>query len=362
MSTSLHSVRKPLCHEFCKLMTERRAWPSGPTFLEWVRDVRGDTMKTSTYTKLRRGEPVELRFVRLLVDFELHAGNDAEESRVRQNRFHAVLLSTGIKDPFALSADGLVAAIIEPDRDALAGGLAALEEALSKLPDHRVEANATLDEIELTNEWMYTQLGRTAAGDNADISDETATFIAEAVVGISQEDYLRRALAWQKRVPWSVVPVRSANTLIGGTIVLPLRQDIYKRVRCGEAMASDVRPNEFAFPSRHLFLESAAYRPSVPPDDAYHLTPYVILTFDSQISRLSFTPDVFHKPLHLLSRISTPRGERRLRSYSFKETGTYEAKTGLPLMELRLEAHDKGDKRLLRALLTMLAEQLVEST
>ncbi len=228
-------------------------------------------------------------------------------------------------------------------RDYIKRGFSAITDLLisKRLIDHNVQRCAHEDMLRQAVRWFFTAAGNFDS--NVTLPPEIAIHAAEKRLKISVDEYLSFATACQNRHPWTVAMARGTEKPTGISIILPLREEIYMKVRNGELTSFRCDPNDFEPSSRHLLLEVVSQRPlSMKGESTENSTKSLLWCVFSQIAVLSRFSSADDKSLHLLAIDGAADTKERLDAYGFKATGARMPETNEKLYERVISPRLKG--------------------
>lgn len=235
----------------------RRAWPHDEKFKEWVRDIKDKTLPSSVLPTLRKRGAAPLDIIELMIEYQLSSDLEQQQQIERAQAFALILADLGFSEPATGDIPNIAKAITKSEVDYLGVGadsiIAAIKSGIAL--SSAVSARATEAEIKALILWMYVDLGRRICGEWNKVSADEAKRVAESVIKIPLEEYQQRALSWKTKHAWTIAPVRVGHFLVGAPIILPLKVDVYERIRAGEAFASEVTPDDLEVPSKTIFVE-----------------------------------------------------------------------------------------------------------
>ncbi|MEZ6197397.1 MAG: hypothetical protein R3F20_16990 [Planctomycetota bacterium] len=186
--------------------------------------------------------------------------------------------------------------------------------------------------------WIFVRVGESCAPDAALTSRDAAIALAADRMKIGVEDYASRIGDWLRASPWAVILVRGEIEPIGATIVLPVRREFYDDVARGRRATWECTGPDIELPSDRFIVEAAVDRPrpgrGMDPAAFGRIESCLPVQIASQFARRRQRGD---PGCRLLSFSATAAGTRRLRDARFKELGVSMARTGMPLMERRIE-------------------------
>jgi hypothetical protein len=128
--------------------------------------------------------------------------------------------------------------------------------------DRYVRAPYPADTPQLV-EWMFIRVAQCTASTGPTMTDDEALIAAESIIKIERTAYAQTTRQWALAEPWTVAMARRKKGIVGMSIVLPLTEAAYLRVRGGAQASYECRVEDFEVPSRHILIEAAAERPAI---------------------------------------------------------------------------------------------------
>lgn len=329
--------------DFREHLTRNGAWPIGFNYLLHMRENHG-RISGNALTGLRKGraEPEKAAFglVTLLRGDEAPPG--ATEA------LFAYLEARGVRNPADLKASQILDVVTgpprtrptddAPERDYLLEGVWAAQD-LIRRPKRwiwRQSRECERAEIAVAVDWLqlYIAYTLTPVETRDSLTVEAARPIAESHMGITAEEYARRATAWHDRLPLTTRFGLGPRAPAGWTVVLPLTPEAYGEVRNGRRASYECGPEDLMAPSSHLLVEVVAERVASERVESTNPTLPLMASLHLQLARLSGIDSM--EPggrIHLLSFAGTKPSRDRLVKQGFKPTGAKMPRSGVAIME-----------------------------
>jgi hypothetical protein len=355
----MKNLERALRPDFVEHMSLGDRWPKTTAFETWLAQ-RGDGVRHGEFHKLKNGKVVKSRlvvqFVELLAD-ESAKGPDIAVARAAALEF---LRAQGI-DSFEQHSSSIIAKLLlsVEDDDFLGKGVDGLVDILLARPKCERFVNACNDEDDVKEAvcWMFVAVGRQIQEGQTPLKSKEAIQDAAEYMRISLKEYQKRAIDWWQFDPWTVMLARGNRVARAGmSIILPLRQATYDRIKAGAHMGYETTPADMERPSRLLLLEGAAARPEDRGGEQGETTKHAMLGLMCQLAILSYCEDQRRK-LHRTAVTfgGTPKTEASLRKAGFKPTGAKMGETELKVYERPMSR--SGKDTLLDFILNGIGEQ-----
>lgn len=350
----MHERYRGFSDEFCGYMSKRSGWPREKYVYAWFAKQCGG-MRKGVYNALKHGSSAAEKHTAGLVDMFLTQiapdANEYHDIRHAQTVLLDFLRERGVQSLTQLSHPAIVAHICDAvtDRplkrtariDYLRLGVSAIGDfVMGKEPVDRYVQRCnpeTPQDVQQAIEWMYIRVGQCVGPDGPRLSPERAIAIATEHMQIDLAEYQRRAAAWQRFNPWTVVFGREKGLRLGTSIVLPITEHAYQRINNGRCATYDVTPDDLLSPSTTVLIEGCAEKPDpLGPRDP-NPTKSLLMCLAMQLAALSQSRELPKgSSVRFVSFGGTPRNRDRLLDSGFKATGRTMARTGVELFERQI--------------------------
>ncbi|MCA9297648.1 MAG: hypothetical protein KDA28_01200 [Phycisphaerales bacterium] len=350
--------------EFYQFLDERGYWPPFELYRAHMKE-RHNGIANKALTDLVKGAAVQEKASRGVLTFALESRYRLEGSR---RAVMSYMEAKGVPSPEHADLDTLLDVIRGPlldryappvdDEDMLETGALGFPRILGKLRgflDNRSRA-CQPEDIDPAIGWIHILIACHAAPrrDWHAFSAASTRASSEAHMGIRADEYALQMRAWSQAVPQSVRIVLGRRHPIGVTVVLPLTDDAYERIRTGQIASYECTVEDLQVPSRNLLLEVAAERLGAETVEPINPTPYMLASMLSQIAHLT---DIRSQPEDTLIRMVSFEGTRksasRLKLQGFKPTGAVMPRSGVKILE---RTFSKGARVNLEAVTVMTLE------
>ncbi|WP_152054220.1 hypothetical protein [Tautonia marina] len=323
-----------------RLFAERLGWPPGKRFPKALKDLGGGDK--AIVARMKEGAAVPEKYIRALV------GLMRNESTL--SAYFTAKRLGGIE---TLTDDDIIERIAGPltpapapppeSEDIFDKGIVGIAEVFSRFVGKLVrEGTLCRDEKDVATAvaMIFATVGRHVTRDAA-LADAEAITAAEAIIGLSRDAYLERAVAWWRKAHWSMAFAVVNRQRVGCSCVLPLTDDAYAAVRAGRQLDYELTADDLAVPSRSFLLEAEAERSDADYPQIRKRTGRQLHTLLLQVARLSLPESpvpYLGCPIRILSFAGTPVNRARLLKLGFRPTGNR-----LPVHNLEiLELDDQG--------------------
>lgn len=342
------AIDRPLLNH----MERYGAWPRERIVAGWFKNHFGG-YASNTFTAMKRGDYVPEKYV---VGFFTLLGELAEAPEVRRAH-RTLLLFLDRPTSFRIDArqvEAIVGLVCGPRFDAaprsskhvdyLAQGVRALGDYNGELAvEKNVRGIADPRSLVEAIGWNFVRVAQSAILGGSKLSRDAAEGAAADYLGVSKEAYARTLLSCRDRCPWSVTQAWHKNEPAGMSVVLPVTDATYERVRTEAVAPFELNGKDLAVTSLNLILEAASERPDLLAQREVNATKPLFLNIAYQVAALSrcgmlATPAT----LRLLAFATSPQIRARAICAGFVPTGTYMAHTRLEALERTLVVGQGG--------------------
>lgn len=349
-------AQRCLTPEFVQYMHREKGWPNrGP--LEHAFRGRGFGWNNWVFTNLRMGDSMKEKDIAGFLSVVRDADDqDAHFGRCRRVLSH-FLQRKGVASPNSVDLPALLGLLCYAPSHAPSNGRKAF-----KIVDFLLQPlRATLgrfvaghfkehvagfshdEDLSRLVRAMYIRFSHMVSVRGHSVSDKDALDLATSVIGLTVEEYLDRARTWMSHHPWTVVRAVANRSSVGVSIVLPLKEAAYQRVRMGAMPSSDCRTSDFEYPSKFLLIEACAEDPEV-LRRGENPTMALMACLVMQCASLTRLQRLAHgETIRWLSFAATPTNRDRLLKHGFSPTGTRMARTDLEVLERVVTVADNHD-------------------
>lgn len=359
-----------LTESFCEYADSRGGFPPNRIVMSWMkRDKECGTYAGGTYSAIRKGHFVKQKYVHSFIRLLVTQSNRVElrQARIALLDYLARYGVTQLEErliPIVLSRVATPPMPEPDDPRGMVDYLARPWHTIAELSElgrgHRYVSGCTPEDLPDMVKWMYLAVGRDRAPDGPTLSESQAIQFAGSFMRITDKAYEACAREWHNDNPWTVIHAVYRKTLVGMSIVLPLRPDVYDELREGHRTGYQCTPSDFHVPSQHIWLEAVAENPSALADSGLKPTLALKHTLTFQIAALARCNRFSSRStLHLLSFAGTEKNEGRQKKAGFAATGTQTRSLQLKLMERQIQVGTLGSADFVEnAALTFLGHRL----
>lgn len=343
----MHLARFRAFNESFRAHMERHgAWPRERYVATWFKkDYGGYT--SNSFTAMKRGEHVLEKYA---LGFVTMLAQRAHTTDVRHS-YRTLLRFLGKSEAFQMDASHVEAVVAmicgpsadknpysQPMTDYLVHGVRAIGDFNGEFAvDRYVRGFPDDDALMQAIGWMYVRVAQAAVMHAGDLPQTEAEVQAGEFMGIGKDAYFARAQQWLDHYPWTVTRAWHKSGSVGVSIVLPVTDAAYERVRSGEVPPYLLTPDDMTAPTLNLIIEAAAERPESLSEPHINTTKPLFLCIAFQLAALARchtlkSPGV----LRILTFAGTPQNRERSLATGFVPTGTRMARTGLEVLERRI--------------------------
>tara|TARA_R110002073_G_scaffold61637_4_gene155009 strand:+ start:3967 stop:5100 length:1134 start_codon:yes stop_codon:yes gene_type:complete len=178
--------------------------------------------------------------------------------------------------------------------------------------------------------------------DGSDPTEDDRLFIAaDKKLNERYVRYEDRYLALWRRHPQTILLAAADGKRYGASVVLPVTDSAYERLRDGVISFMDIGPDDILDESQNLVLDSAVEFKDVGGSAWYKVTDSLSYAVFCQIAMLSIDP--MAEDFRMVSFGASPTNIRRLKSIGFQECGTTMPEFDFPICEFAQEHSDESD-------------------
>ena len=322
---------RQLCDRLWAALSERDDagtdhWPKFRQLFEYLREHRRTACSERDYGKLRQYGTGPVALVDGMMAYLVENRGRWMADFARRQGYDAELTAGGCLDEFTVSFTREQATT---DWRFLDGWRSIQGLAVTSLlaSEDQMVLTRPADVEELVK-WFMKDVGYEFAQDQgllADSLSETECLaLAEQHLQRTLPRFQQRLLDYWRAAPWSVVQATSAGRRVGGSAIIPLRTEIYQRLRDGDITDLDIRGDHLTVPSRNLvaFQITKTRNPKVGNLVGWD-TSRCLGTILYQGARLSWDPVPRHEPapIRLLSIGGSRAVDERLERHGYQRVG-----------------------------------------
>lgn len=342
--------------EFCEYMHRHGGFPKDAPTIAWLQkhEFPCDRLELSA---LRLGRYAQEKYATCFIRMLTEPGDDRE--LIRASRVLADFAKEhGIPDIQSVPLETLISHTCtgvstdpledrprkQPMFDALVRGLQDLATfPLRVVFGHPVAGSSKDLPVRLAIEWVFVRFAQQVLPSGPGLSREAAIAAAEELLGIGFSDYVERAESWVSVSRWVLSFARRSQGPVAASILLPVRPEVYTRVRSGELATSDVTADDLMVPSHHFVFEALAENPDVPRANRRSPTLTMAMALANQHAALMRygQPGVGPR-FRFLAPAATPANRDRMLGSGWKATDASDPKRGFPYWEKQID-FETGD-------------------
>lgn len=355
----MSSRARRLLPDFRKHLDTVGAWPLGDDFETKARELCGKH-KSGTLGCLKRGEPVAEKYCMVLVKMRWEERQGALRDAIANFMRKQGLPELDRLDDFEIL--NAVCDNLGNEHDWFLSGIDALGQVLNvrRHVSRFGRPCQNTKEVEDAVRWMYIESGRLARNEPL-LPPADAIAADEVLFKITLPEFQRRAISWWKRDHRTIVLAIGEKHPVSMSIMLPLKEQVWRTVRSGGLASQDSKQNDLEVPSSYIVVEGLAPRPAEEGGEPVGYTRAALLVAAAQFAALANCTFPLQSDLHSLSYAPNALMKSRLVAQGYTPVGTQMHKLGMDLYERIVScqsAHRSNLDTFQAVMLAMLKESL----
>lgn len=322
-------------------------WPKEASIAQWYAARNVPFLRNNVYSRITRGMPASRKQISKVIAYLL---DDAQKNDPERRALNVYLASRMNDDPAKVTLTQVLAmtTVAPTFLDVMGLGEPVLKWVFSDVvnPSKHVRLFEPDEEDKVREAiiWMYVEAGRHMVSPK--LNSIQALAAGEKRIDRKLAVYQDAAVAWWRKHPWTVVQAVGPRKSLGMAIALPVRLEVYDRVRAGELRTYEVEPEDLMENSDSIIIEGLTMQPPDGPQERLSSPNLcLVMAMLCQQAWLSRMPGIGEeRPLRLLTFRGTPLNARRAERFGYRVTGTFQRKLNIEFMERTLYLDGKGLK------------------